>query len=84
MATSLMTTAHALMALASTPGGIYAGVAVCGFAFGVVWPLMVVLAGDFFGLKYLGKCLVLRSLSELCLTCASRVLRRQLQFLRRP
>lgn len=61
--TVLMTAAHALMASVSNGAEqgsgsgeavIFAGVVVAGLGFGVVWPLIVVLAGDFFGLENLG------------------------------
>mmetsp|Transcript_43414 Transcript_43414/g.85645 ORF Transcript_43414/g.85645 Transcript_43414/m.85645 type:complete len:241 (-) Transcript_43414:162-884(-) len=52
--TSTMAAAHALMASANGPGMIYAGVTLCGFGFGAVWPLMVVVAGEFFGQRNLG------------------------------
>ena len=57
-----MTAAHALMATVSNKSGgtsgaeavIFAGVVCAGLGFGIVWPLIVVLAGDFFGLENLG------------------------------
>jgi len=54
VATALTALAHYLMALTPSPAGIYAGVGLCGLGFGAIWPMMVVLTGDFFGLENLG------------------------------
>jgi dipeptide/tripeptide permease len=49
--TVLMTLGHLINASSNSIGGIFAGVAICGLGFGMVWPLMVVLSGDLYGSK---------------------------------
>ena len=47
-------TAHSLLAMATSEGPFVVGVALSGAAFGMIWPLMVLIIGEVFGTAHVG------------------------------
>jgi len=56
IASAITCVAHVILYAAVSKWIFLAGIFTAGIAFGMVWPLMVLVVGDFFGAKHLGAC----------------------------